>query len=491
VLINSSSFGQQVFGGAMWMFAVRWVMRLLSVINIAILARLLDKQDFGLVALASTVIALPAVLVDLGVEQAIISERAPSRGYYNTAWTIRAIQLGAAAFFIYLAGPWIARFYGDPRIAPMVQVLSTMVLLKGIENIWTVSFRKELNFRRDFVYETSSKALALVFTVTLAVLWRSYWALVYGQVAAAAIRVVISVFITSERPKPTLSHWRQLWSYSQWSLTKGAATYIVQNGDRIILARFVGAGAVGAYAMGREIADMPMSEIAMPANRALGPGLAVLQDNPGRLVLSLTKSLAAVATVAFPIGIGLAISAEQVIPVSLGSGWEEAIPVLQFLALASVITALRGVMGNTLAVIGHIKSSAIVMWVRGLLLVAVGIPGAILAGAVGMAVAFLVSETLTTGATVFFYRAHLPAFSFRRLGHALLRPGSSTLIMLACVIAISQSVVASDAFVLMSKVVIGSIAYGSALYFFWRRSGYPDGLERLVFERLGLIRQPA
>ena len=489
-MINSS-FGQQMFGGAMWMFAVRWVMRLLSVINIAILARLLDKQDFGLVALASTVIALPAVLIDLGVEQAIISERAPSRGYYNTAWTIRAIQLALAALCIYLAGPWIATFYGDARIAPMVQVLSTMVLLKGIENIWTVSFRKELNFGRDFVYETSSKVLALVFTVALAVVWRSYWALVYGQVAATVIRVVISIFITSEKPRPTLSHWRELWSYSQWSLAKGAATYIVQNGDRIILARFVGAGAVGAYTLGREIADMPMSEVAMPANRALGPGLAALQDNPRHLVLSLTKSLAAVATVVFPIGIGLAISAEQVIPVSLGSGWEEAIPVLQFLALSSVITALRGVMGNTLAVIGHIRSSAIVMWVRGLLLIAVGIPGATLAGAVGMAVAFLVSETLTTGVTLFFYRTHLPAFSFRRLGHALLRPGSSAIIMVASVLALNQSVVASDATLLIYKVVVGFLAYGSAIYFFWRRSGYPDGLERLVFERLGLIRQPA
>jgi lipopolysaccharide exporter len=486
-VIDAPSLGQPLFSGAIWMFAVRWVLRLLSVISIAALARLLDKNDFGLVALASAVIALPAVLTDLGVEQAIISERNPARGVYNTAWTIRAIQLAIAAAALYAGGPWIATFYGDPRIAPMVQVLSAMLLLKGLENIWTVSFRKDLNFRLDFIYEAASKLLSVVLTIALAVSLRSYWALVYGQVAAAAVRVVISMFIAPEWPRITLSHWNSIWSFSQWSLAKGAATYVVQNGDRIILGRLAEAGAVGAYSMGREIAEMPLTEISMPVNRALGPGFSALQHDTPRLVHALTRSIAAVATLAFPIGIGLAATAPQLIPVFLGSGWDEAIPVLQLLSIASTITAIRGVMGNTLAVIGHIRSSAVVMWIRGVLLIAVGIPASIVAGAPGMASAFFVSEVLTVCATVIFYRRHLPLFSTIAVWRALLRPAAATLIMAAFVIAVGQMAIGSQVLLLAAEVAIGIAIYGVAIYLLWHRSGYPDGLESLVLERARLM----
>ena len=120
------------------------------------------------------------------------------------------------------------------------------------------------------------------------------------------MRVVISMFISPEWPRFTFSHWNSIWSYSQWSLAKGAASYVVQNGDRIILGRLSYTGAVGAYSMAREIAEMPLTEISMPVNRALGPGFSALQHDPTRLVNALTRSIAAVATLAFPIGIGLA-----------------------------------------------------------------------------------------------------------------------------------------------------------------------------------------
>ena len=480
--------GQRLFGGAMWVFAMRWVMRLLSVISIATLARLLEKEDFGLVALASAAITLPAVLTDLGVEQAIISQRLPERGIYNTAWTVRAIQLALAAGLVYFAGPWIADFYGDPRIGPMIQVLSAMILLTGFENIWTVSFRKELNFRRDFAYDASCKLIAVIMTVGLAIVLRSYWALVYGQLAAAALRVGLSLVLAPEWPRPTLSHWRQIWAFSQWSLAKGAATYLVQNGDRLIIGRLSTAEAVGAYSIGREIAETPISEISMPVNRVLGPGLSALQNEPERLAQALTKSLGAVATIAFPIGIGLALTAEHLIPVFLGDGWTESIPVVQILAFASLISSIRGVMGNTLAVTGHIRTSAIVMWLRGLLLIAMGMPGAMVAGAQGMAWAFLISEALAACVTLFFYRTYFPMFRIGNLAQALLRPACSALVMAAFVVMVPLSIT-SALLILVSKVIIGALSYCAIVYLLWYRSGLPDGLERLIFERIGMARK--
>lgn len=486
---DTPSLRARLFGGTLWMFAMRWSGLLLSVISLTVLARLLEKADFGLVAIASAAIALPTVISDLGVEQAIIRERLPEPGIYNTAWTIRAIQMTFAAACIYLAGPWIADFYGDPRLAEMLPVLAVAVMLSGMENLWTVSFRKDFKFRRDFAYNLTCKLVAVIATIVLAVVLRSYWALVYGQVAAAALRLTISLFITPEWPRPTLSHWRRIWSFSQWSLVRSLAGYIVAHGDRLVLGRLVTADAIGAYSIGREIAEMPISEISAPVNRALGPGFSKLQREPQRLAQALTKSLGAVATVTFPIAIGLAVTAGQLIPVLLGDGWTAAIPILQILAFASMISAVRGVMGNTLAVIGYIRSSAIVMWVRGLLLIAIGIPGAIFAGAEGMAGSFLVSEGLAICVTFFSYRRHLPQFKLGSLGLGLVRPGVSTLVMFSLVVMIDQTGIVSLFLLLVCKVVIGVLSYGTTLYVLWRCAGRPEGLERTVLQHLNLPRK--
>jgi hypothetical protein len=145
-------------------------------------------------------------------------------------------------------------------------------------------------------------------------------------------------------------------------------------------------------------------------------------------------------------------------------------------------------MGNTLAVIGYVRSSAVVMWIRCLLLVSTGIPAAIVAGANGMAAAFLISEALTTFATLYFYRTHLPQFSMAGLGRALVRPALSTLFMLVVVMA-ADLVTAAPLPLLLGKAAIGALSYGGALYVLWHLSGYPEGLERLVVERIRLMRK--
>ena len=131
----------------MWMFAIRWVMRLLSVINIAILARLLGQAGLRTRRAGEHRHRLTRpVLTDLGVEQAIISERAPS-----AVITIRPGRSGPdsarTSGVVHLPGRPVDRHVLRRR-ADRADGSSALddVVLKGIENIWTVSFRKELDF---------------------------------------------------------------------------------------------------------------------------------------------------------------------------------------------------------------------------------------------------------------------------------------------------------------------------------------------------------
>jgi O-antigen/teichoic acid export membrane protein len=481
---GGASLGARLFSGTLWMFAMRWTVRLLGIVNVVVLARLLDKDDFGLVAMAGAIIALPTVLLDVGVEQAVIREQSPSRGIYNTAWTIRAMQMALVAVAIHLFGPLAASFYGDARVAEMLSVLAVMVVLGGLENIWTVSFRKNLDFRRDFAFNTVCKLLSVIVTIALAFSLRSYWALVYGQVAGAALRLVVSFAMAPERPVPTLCEWRRIWSFSQWTLAGGFASYIDEHADRLILGRLSDAGNVGAYTVGREIAEMPLTEIQMPANRVLGPGLSSLQNEPERLASALTKALGAVAAVAFPISVGLAVTAGVAIHVMLGEGWQSAVPVLQIVALASMFAAMTRVISNTLAVIGHIRSWTAGIWIKAALLLALGIPATVSAGPVGMACAFFVTQAVAFAFNLFRLSRHVPQFSFGSFARALQRPAASVLVMFGVTSLVAASGVGSAILSLLGQVAAGVLSYFLATYLIWRAQGQPDGLERMVLQRV-------
>jgi len=475
----------RMLNGTMWMFGMSWLIRLLSIFSISILARLLDTEDFGLIAITSAIVALPIVLLDLGLEAAIIKDKNPSRGLYNTAWTIKIIQMSCVAVCLAASAPWIAGFYDDPRITHILYALCIMIALRGFENLWVVSFRKTLNFRRDFAYETACKLLAVFITIGLAWHYRSYWALVYGQIAVALVRLSLSMLIAPERPRFSLSHTKELWSFSQWSMVKGLAFYVLLQSDKLILGRLSSVENVGAYSLGREIAELPMRDISGPANRALGSGFSELQDHIVRLVNALVKSVNAISSITFPIAIGLTCTAAQTVPIMLGEGWSATVPILQILAFSSIFTASTGILSNALPMIGYIRDVAILTWVRALCLLVFAIPATMAEGPIGTAFAVLASEILNTVFTLICYRYRIPALKKRKLLAAIMRPAVSAGIMAFSLFLMDQSDFTQNIYILLgAKISVGVVIYLGSLYSLWWLSGCPDSIETIVINKI-------
>jgi lipopolysaccharide exporter len=471
-------------GGTAWMFAMRWTMRLLGIVNIAILARLLEKDDFGLVAMTSAVIALPTALMDMGLEMAIIRERHATRSLYNTAWTLRTIQMSLVAIVVWLAAPAIADFYNEPRVQEILLVLAVAVFLQGLENIWVVSFRRDLRFRTDFLYNASCKLLAVVTTVGLAIYLRSYWALVYGQLVASALRLAVSWSVAPGRPKPSFEEIRRIWSFSQWSLLKGGGKYVMAHADRIILGRVSTADVVGNYTVAREVAAMAISEISAPVNRVLGPGFSSLQADPTRLDHAIRKTMSALAAITMPVGVGLALTAEELVTLLLGGDWITAVPILQILALSSAFSTLQALLGNALTVLGYIRTSTSITWIRATLFLAFGIPAARYYGPVGIATAFFFTQFVAFLITIAIFPRRVQFQQRFPFLAGLARPVISTIGMAIAVLYVAQWTLGGPLISAIAKVGTGIAVYGSLLTITWKLAGSPDGIERIIWDRL-------
>ena len=188
--------------GATWTVGIRLCERLIGVLSLVILARLLVPDDFGLLALATTLVAAVELLGSFSFDLWLINQSRHSRADLDTVWTLGILRgLIAALVLALLAGP-AALFFDAPRVHDIVLVLALGTVVMGFENAGVILFRKELEFDRDFRLVVTTKLTGFVVTIVTAFALRSYWALVIGVMTAKVARVVLSYLMHPHRPRP-------------------------------------------------------------------------------------------------------------------------------------------------------------------------------------------------------------------------------------------------------------------------------------------------
>lgn len=483
--------------GAIWTVAMRWGVRLLGLTSMLVLVRLLEPEDFGILAMAMAVIALVDMLTDFGVAAALIRNKNAGRVQFDTAWTVRQMQFLVVAGTVALCAPMAAAYYDDPRITEVLRVLAVVFAIRSFENIGIINFQRELMFHRDFIMQVSVKSASVITTLVLAFWLRNYWALILGMVAESILSVGFSYWMCPYRPSWTLAAWRELWGFSQWVLSQGFARYIYERSDVLFLGRLTSADNVGYYSVSNEIAALPATEISLPISRAVFPGFAQIVDEPKRLKTAYLHTLNAVATVTIPIGIGMAAVAEEFVQLVLGEKWLPAISLLQVFAVFATFGAINSISGNLLVVLGYIRHITLIMWLQAALLVVAIVPVFGAASLVGVAM-LRASLSLLGLSLVLHSVVRVSRVRLLDLARALVRPAVAAAAMICClfltntVITIGTTPTISQLTIsLVVNVLAASVVYMGTLITIWHIAGRPDGIESLVISKLSRSRKVA
>jgi O-antigen/teichoic acid export membrane protein len=180
--LNNTQITRRTAQAVGWLAFSRLAAKGLDFCLLLILGRALLPADFGLVALAMTLVVMLDAISELPIGQAIVTMRNPSEEHYDTAFTlamIRAIVLGSACTL--LAWPF-ARFYNDQRLIGLIVVLSVAFMSRGLISPKLAQFARTLDFRRNFIIDFAGKLASLIFAGYFALAYRSYWAIATGTV---------------------------------------------------------------------------------------------------------------------------------------------------------------------------------------------------------------------------------------------------------------------------------------------------------------------
>jgi PST family polysaccharide transporter len=333
---NERPLADRTVSGALWLVTSRLSTRLCDLVTLIALGALLRPADFGLVAIAMTLVLIVDTIADIPVGQALLRLPEITAGHLHTALTLGLARgLLVAVALAALAWPF-ARLYGDSRLLALVMTLSIAPAARGLVSPRMTLFAKRMSFTRDFVMEISGKVVAMVVSVSIAALTRSYWAVAAATVTAPVAMVVISYLLAPHRISLTASEWRAFHGFLGWNSGAQFITVLNWQCDKLILGRLVSKAALGGFTLADTVSSLPGQALIAPILRPVLAAFAHFDGDVDRLRQAYARVSAAVVAVGLPPILVISILSGPLVQVLLGANWAIAVPMLKIIVLGSL-----------------------------------------------------------------------------------------------------------------------------------------------------------
>lgn len=348
-----TNLNRKMAKGASWLILFRLMDRGIGFVSTLILARLLVPADFGLIAMAMSILAFVAMLSAFSFDIALIQNANAERRHYDTAWTFNVIFGCVNALALFALALPAAAFYSEPRIVGIMVAIAATCAIQGFGNIGVVAFQKDLALHKEFVFGLTKRLVGFFVTVVLAFLLRNYWALIGATVVSSIVGVGLSYYMHPYRPRFSLQGRKDLFHFSKWLLLNNLLVSLTHRVPDFVIGKVAGPASLGLYTVAYEISNLPTTELVFPISRAVFPAYSKMAGNLDELRQGFLNVLSIILLVTVPAGIGIIVLAEPFVHVLLGAKWVEAIPLIKVLGVFGILRASGSNIGGVYLALGR------------------------------------------------------------------------------------------------------------------------------------------
>ena len=333
----------QTAHGALVLLSARLASTATAIVSTAVLARHLDPQAFGLVAMVLPVIALGRAFEEIGLgdatvqRQDITGEQISSLFWLNVAAGVLLTALFAAC------AHWIALFYEATSVMPIALALAPLFFIAALGAQHRAVLRRNFRFRALAIAQCVSVVMGAMLGITAALLNLGVWALVIQNLAAALTLCSLNWWNSEFRPSwpRRAKGLRPLVRFGVHQTGTQFLTAITRNIDNILIGRFLGSATLGLYDRAFQLMMLPSSQLNYPLTSAVVPALSRLQHDPDAYRRLYRSACEVVAALAFSLAVFTAAAAPAMVAVLLGPNWDGVAPVLRALAPCGLLVSLN------------------------------------------------------------------------------------------------------------------------------------------------------
>lgn len=261
---------------------------MIRIVSNVVLTRLLDSEAFGIVGFVTSMTFVVAMLSDIGVIAFVVRHQdGDDPRFLDEVWTIRIFRSVALTLLMMSLAVPMGHYVGDPRIAPVVFVWSFTFMFDGLSSLVIAT---RIRARQLFRVSAMDIIIALVnpvVSITLALIFRNYWALVLAAFPAGLLKCFLTYAMfpgSRRRFRISRERTREMWGFSRFIAASSMLTALIAQFDKLVLARLFPLEIFGLYSIAAQLAAVPTGMIGPFVNRVLYPHYAkTFREAPERL----------------------------------------------------------------------------------------------------------------------------------------------------------------------------------------------------------------
>ncbi len=396
---------QTALKGISWMGLLRVVTRGLALVKIAILARVLVPAQFGIYGIATLVLGFLEMLTETGINIFLIQKNKKVDEYVNSAWVVSIIRGFLIGILIFVLAPFIANYFKNENAVFILYLVSVVPVIRGFINPSCIKYQKNLEFNKQFKYDSVIFFVDAIFAIGLGVITKSENSFIYAMIISTLLEVVLSFVYFKPTPKFVFEKEKTLEviNRGKWITGAGVFNYLFQNLDDILVGRVLGTTSLGIYQQAYKISTLPVSEVGEVFNKVTFPIYVNLKDDTERLKKAFLKTLSIITLLVVPFGFLVFKFPVEIINIILGSNWIPAAPVLQLLAIYGVVKAISNSFFSLFLGIGKQEVVTYITLASTLCLIAILYPLIKIFGILGAGYATIIATVLSLPVLIIYY----------------------------------------------------------------------------------------
>ena len=351
----SSSLRKKATKGIIWNAADKFGTQAISFVIGIIIARILMPSDYGLIGMLAIFFAFSELFVNSGFMSALIQKKDRTDVDYSTIFYFNITTALIFYIILFITAPLIAGFYNTPQLTIITRVLSVTIILNALSLVQQTRLTINLDFKTQAMVSFVSNIISGTVGIYSAYKGFGVWALVLQRIIFAFLRSSLYFYFNRWKPLIVFSKasFRRLFGFSSKLLGAGVVASLFNNMYSLIIGKVFSAEDLGFYTKARQYPEMLSGLITSIHQGVTYPILASLQDDRERLVSVYGRLMRMIVFFVIPVMTLLALFSGPFIRVFLTEKWAPAIPLMQWLCFARMITPISALNMNILNAIGR------------------------------------------------------------------------------------------------------------------------------------------
>lgn len=345
----------KVVSSFLWRLMERVGAQVVSFVVSIVLARILDPDVYGTVALITLFTTIMQVFVDSGLGNALIQKKRADDVDFSTVFYFNVVFCLVLYGLMWVASPAIALFYHDPGLVPYIRALSLTIVVSGVKNVQQAYVSRNMLFRKFFFSTLGGTIGAAVVGIAMALRGYGIWALIAQQLFNLVVDTAILWMTVPWRPKRyfSLERLKGMLSYG-WKLLVSSLLDTSYNSLRqLMIGRYYTRSDLAYYNQGDKFPALIINNINASIDSVLLPAMSEDQDDRSRVREMTRRSITVSTFLMSPLLVGMAACADTIVRLILTDKWLPCVPYLQISCLAYLFYPIHTANLNAIKAMGR------------------------------------------------------------------------------------------------------------------------------------------